>query len=181
MKVRSRQELVNYVNYGNVVEYLFFWGHKKPSKGVSKSCFSQWYEASFTVGKNQYMTAEHFMMNQKALLFNDQEAAKKLLKAENPGAAKAIGREVRGFDQRVWEQHRFKIVVEGNLAKFKAHEALKNFLLGTGDQVLVEASPVDQIWGIGLDEHHPDRFNPNNWKGENLLGFALMEARERLL
>ncbi len=181
MKIRSRKELVDFVNYGHTVEYLFFWGHKKPTKGVSKSCFSQWYDAAFKVDKNHFMTAEHYMMYRKAMLFDDREAVKKLLAATNPGAAKAIGREVQGFVQETWQQHRFEVVVEGNFAKFKAHEDLKNFLLGTDDQILVEASPVDPIWGIGLDEYHSNRFNPNLWKGENLLGFALMEVRDRLL
>ena len=100
--------------------------------------------------------------------------------AAPPGAAKAIGREVRNFDQQVWERHRFDIVVEGNLGKFGQHEALKEFLLGTSDRILVEASPVDRIWGIGLAADNADAENPNLWKGLNLLGFALMEVRNRL-
>ena len=120
------------------------------------------------------------MMYRKALLFEDQSAAEKLLKATNPGAAKAIGREVKGFDQPVWEQHRFEIVVAGNLAKFGSDTALRAFLLGTVNRILVEASPVDRIWGIGMAEDDPDCTNPNLWRGDNLLGFALMEVRNRL-
>lgn len=180
MNIRNRQGLVDYVNYGNQVKYLFFWGHQKPVEGVSKTCFSQWYDSPFERDGYHFMTAEHYMMYGKAQLFEDKEAAKKLLKATNPGAAKAIGREVNGFDQQVWEAHRFEIVVAGNVAKFNAHPELKAFLLGTGDRVLVEASPMDRIWGIGLAQDHPDCNNPNNWKGENLLGFALMEVREKL-
>ena len=119
-------------------------------------------------------------MYQKALLFRDTDSAQKLLLATNPGEAKAIGRRVNGFDQATWEKHRFDIVVAGNLAKFSALPDLKSYLLQTAPFVLVEASPVDSIWGIGLAEDNPDCPNPNNWKGENLLGFALMEVRDRL-
>lgn len=180
MKIRSRKELVDYVNYGNSVKNLFFWGHQKPKEGVSKSCFSQWYDSAFETEGHHFMTAEHYMMYRKATLFNDKVSAKKALKATNPGAVKAIGREVIGFDQQVWEKHRFEIVVAGNIGKFQAYPEIKHFILNTGNRILVEASPVDRIWGIGLAEDHPDCSNPNNWKGENLLGFALMEVRDRL-
>lgn len=120
------------------------------------------------------------MMHQKAQLFGDGSAATRLLSASNPGEAKAIGREVKGFEQSLWEQQRFEIVVSGNMAKFNANPELKAFLLGTTDRVLVEASPVDKVWGIGLAEDDPNCSNPGNWKGENLLGFALMEVRARL-
>lgn len=120
------------------------------------------------------------MMYQKAALFGDHSAVKRLLTASNPGEAKAIGREVLGFDQTKWDQHRFEIVVSVNMAKFSSDPALKEFLLNTGNRVLVEASPVDKIWGIGLAEDHPACENPNQWKGANHLGFALMEVRDQL-
>lgn len=126
------------------------------------------------------MTAEHHMMYQKAILFADEGSAKRLLSAKNPGEAKAIGREVSGFDQEIWNEHRFNIVVNANLSKFSSTPKLKEFLLSTGDRVLVEASPVDKIWGIGLAQDNPSCENPNSWKGENLLGFALMEVRDQL-
>lgn len=180
LKIRTRSQLVDHVNYGNAVKYLFFWGHQKPSSGVSKSCFSQWYDSPFEADGHHFITAEHYMMYRKALLFDDKAAAQKLLKATNPGAAKAIGRQVQGFDQKLWEQQRFDIVVAGNRAKFSSDPELEAFLLGTGNRILVEASPVDRIWGIGMAEDHPDCTNPNLWKGENLLGFALMEVRDQL-
>jgi ribA/ribD-fused uncharacterized protein len=121
------------------------------------------------------------MMYQKALLFNDKVAAQKLLSANNPGEAKSIGREVRGFEQKKWEENRFNIVVSGNFAKFNSNPKLKEFLLNTGKRILVEASPVDKIWGIGLAEDNPACENPNLWKGSNLLGFALMEVRDQIL
>lgn len=120
------------------------------------------------------------MMYRKAQLFGDSDAAHGILEAGNPGKAKAIGREIRGFDQELWNDHRFEIVVAGNLAKFDSDPMLRDFLLGTGKRVLVEASPVDKIWGIGMAQDNPSCENPNLWKGLNLLGFALMEVRDRL-
>ena len=180
MKIRNRQQLADFVNHGNPVKYLFFWGHRKPASGVAKTCFSQWYDAPFKVDKHQFLTAEHYMMYQKAMLFEDHQIAKKLLAATNPGEAKELGRQVRGFDQEKWEQHRIEIVVDGNVAKFNAHEELKTFLLGTGKRILVEASPVDTIWGIGLGRHNPKSQDPFLWRGLNLLGFALTAVREKI-
>ncbi len=87
---------------------------------------------------------------------------------------------MRGFDEAVWERERFGIVVEGSVHKFAAHPALRRFLLDTGDRVLVEASPVDRVWGIGLAADDEAAMDPERWRGPNLLGFALMAARERL-
>lgn len=126
------------------------------------------------------MTAEHYMMYSKAILFGDQVAAQKILLAKNPGEAKATGREVAGFDQQTWTERRFDIVVSGNLAKFSTYPELKQFLINTGKRVLVEASPVDKIWGIGLAENDANCENPKRWNGLNLLGFALMEVRDQL-
>jgi ribA/ribD-fused uncharacterized protein len=95
-------------------------------------------------------------------------------------AAKALGREVAGFDNEKWERHLFDIVLDGNLEKFRQHRGLRKFLLGTGDQVLVEASPVDRIWGIGLPREDKRATKPDYWRGLNLPGFALMEVREQL-
>jgi ribA/ribD-fused uncharacterized protein len=181
ISVRSKAELIDFVNRGNKVKYVFFWGHRKPESGVSKSCFSQWYESSFNVDGKQYQTAEHFMMAEKARLFGDFEAEKSILASANPGAAKKFGRNVLGFNEAIWINNRFEIVVKANIEKFGQNPELKEFLLNTGDRVLVEASPVDRIWGIGLAEDNRDIENPNNWKGLNLLGFALMEVRERLV
>ncbi|MFG1893391.1 NADAR family protein [Micromonospora zamorensis] len=83
-------------------------------------------------------------------------------------------------DEQVWEQHRFDIVVAGAVAKFGQHEELREFLLGTGERVLVEASPVDRVWGIGMAVQHPHAVDPIQWRGMNLLGFALMQARTTL-
>ena len=120
------------------------------------------------------------MMAQKALLFGDKEAYYKIVDAKSPGEAKALGREVKSFDQTTWEERRFGIVVDGSLAKFQQHPDLKAFLLNTKERVLVEASPVDSIWGIGLTAEDERAANPEMWEGLNLLGFALMETRDIL-
>jgi len=120
------------------------------------------------------------MMYGKAKLFGDADAMEKALNAKNPSAVKAVGRAVKGFDQTTWDANKFDLVVKANLAKLSSNEDLRDFLISTGKRVLVEASPVDKVWGIGLAQDDLAASNPNLWKGENLLGFALMEVREQL-
>ena len=164
------------------MKYLFFWGHRpEPDGRIGKGCLSQWWPAPFTVDGHTYRTAEHWMMWSKAMLFGDSEAAEQILDAVHPHAAKELGRTVRGFDEAVWVERRYGIVVAGSVAKFSQNPELGWFLLGTGDRVLVEASPVDRIWGIGLSASDPAAADPSRWRGLNLLGEALMEARAILL
>lgn len=164
------------------VEYLFFWGHTQKQEGVvDKSCLSQWFPAAFTVDGITYPTAEHWMMARKALLFGDQAAYEQVLATNKPGAAKAIGRKVKNFEAVVWQKEGYGFVAEGSYYKFSQNPPLKEFLLRTGKNVIVEASPMDRIWGIGLSQNSQDAMNPFKWRGTNLLGFALMEARDRLL
>ncbi|NES73050.1 MAG: NADAR family protein, partial [Okeania sp. SIO2D1] len=146
MKIKTRQELIDYVNHGNRVKYIFFWGHRQSKFGVTKSCFSQWYDSPFKDEGVTYLSAEHFMMAQKAKLFKDDVAAKKIMSARHPSEAKKIGREVQGFNQQIWQEQRFQIVVNGNLLKFNQNREIKEFLVSTSDRILVEASPVDKIW-----------------------------------
>lgn len=161
-------------------DFVFFWGHHKGKNGVSKSCFSQWYPCLFTVDGLKYNCAEQYMMAQKANIFGDKEVMTQILAETDQMAIKKLGRLVKNYDDDVWTEKRFQIVVEGNLAKFSQNEDLLNFLLNTDDRILVEASPKDTIWGIGFDEFAPEAMNPSIWNGENLLGFALMEVRDRL-
>ncbi len=180
MKYHLAQTLARH-DAGECLKYLFFWGHQPNKDGsIGASCFSQWWEQPFVAEGISYRTAEHWMMAGKARLFGDEEVLAKILAARSPGEAKKLGRQVRNFDPSLWESHRYGIVREGNLHKFTQHEALKNFLLGTGERVLVEASPYDQIWGIGLVQSAPGIENPHHWEGLNLLGFALMEVRDEL-
>ena len=163
-------------------EFLFFWGHTpKPKQShIGRECLSQWYPAEFDLGGTKFRTAEHLMMYRKALLFADDETAQRIIEARHPGEAKALGRVVRGFDEAVWERERFEIVVAASIAKFSQNAALRTFLLSTKQHVLVEASPRDAIWGIGLSETNPASRFPEQWRGLNLLGFALMRARREL-
>ncbi len=179
--IRTKAALLAAIDTGVRPDYLFFWGHRPAAGGkVGASCMSQWYAASFEHEGVFYPTAEHFMMAGKARLFGDDGAVAQILAAPGPDKVKAIGRRVKNYDDAAWSRERYAIVVAGNVAKFGQNPALKGFLLGTGDKVLVEASPVDAIWGIGLAKDDPSAANPREWKGENLLGFALMEARESL-
>ncbi|MEO3744367.1 NADAR family protein [Plantactinospora sp. B5E13] len=166
---------------GAPVRYVFFWGHR-PGRGgvVGAGCLSQWWPSSFTVDGVRYATAEHYMMAGKARLFGDEPIARQVLVAPSPGAAKALGQRVRGFDQSVWNAQRFDLVVAGNLAKFGQHPELRDYLVATGERVLVEASPLDQVWGIGLAADDPRAGDPAHWRGLNLLGFALMRVRSIL-
>jgi len=162
-------------------DYLFFWGHTQKSASViDKSCFSQWFPSAFAVEGITYPTAEHWMMAKKALLFEDKENCELILQTAEPAAVKKIGRSVKNFDSIIWETKAYELVVEGNLHKFSQHKNLKEYLIQTGDKIIAEASPVDFTWGIGLSKGNPAVYNPLQWKGTNLLGFALMEVRDQL-
>jgi ribA/ribD-fused uncharacterized protein len=172
--------LTDKIEKGEKFNYLFFWEHRKSENGeLTSACLSQWWEESPIVFEYvTFKTAEHWMMGQKALLFDDYETYSKILSAKTPAEAKALGRQVANFDESVWQEKRFEIVARGNSHKFGQHKDLEEFLLSTKDSVLVEASPVDKIWGIGLSADNEDACNPKLWKGLNLLGFALMRVRD---
>ena len=162
------------------LDVMAFWGHKPaPSGAIGSGCLSQWWPAPFIVDGLAYPTAEHWMMAGKARLFDDPAGLAAVLAARSPGAAKAAGRKVRGFDEQRWTTARYALVVAGNLAKFTQHSDLGRFLLTTGERVLVEASPYDRIWGIGMAASNPKVRHPSAWRGLNLLGFALMDVRDR--
>lgn len=175
------QQLRAAIAAGQFFDYLFFWGHTvRKGEASGSTCLSQWYPAAFTVNGVEYPTAEHWMMAAKARLFGDEATLAEILAAPTPAAAKKLGRKVAGFNSELWTAKNFEIVTNGNVHKFDQNPGLKEFLLGTGDRVLVEASPVDPIWGIGLAADHADAPDPEKWRGRNLLGFALMVVRERL-
>jgi len=166
---------------GRRLKFLHFWGHTPPASGVlGAHVFSQWYAHPFVSDGVSYATAEHFMMAAKARLFDDHERLKLIIAAATPAEAKKLGRQVRGFDSRAWDTWRVDIVTRGSVAKFASDQGLRSYLVGTGDRVLVEASPRDLIWGIGMDRDDPLAERPSQWRGHNLLGFALMQARAEL-
>lgn len=176
----NKQQLIEAVSNGLQPEFLFFWGHRQKGHDLGKSCLSQWYPARFELKGELYLSAEHFMMAEKAFLFGDEDTRARILATSSPAEAKALGRQVRGFDSHLWEARCFDIVVQGNEAKFSQNDALGQFLIATGNRILVEASPLDLIWGIGLAEDNPLAGRPEHWPGLNLLGFALMKVREHL-
>lgn len=161
---------------GRAFRYHFFYGHRREPDGV----FSQWWPCEFEVDGQRYTSAEQFMMAGKARLFGDAAALAAILATDDPAACKRLGRAVRGFDETAWASARFDLVVAGNLAKFGQSDRLGAILRATGGAVLVEASPTDRIWGIGLAASDPRAGDPATWRGQNLLGFALVAARARL-
>lgn len=177
----TREWLEQLDAWGEKLDFFFFWGHTpRKNEVIGPFCFSQWFPASFRVDNIIYQTAEHWMMAEKARLFNDPETEKKIIESKNPGQAKEYGREIKNFVEPLWNEKRFDIVVKGNYFKFLQNEDLKKYLLSTKDKVLVEASPVDTIWGIGLTKDSKEAHYPAEWRGLNLLGFALMEVRDRI-
>lgn len=174
------EDLRSRFNGGEQLQFDFFWGHQPGKNGLTNTCYSQWYVAPFVVDGERFPTAEHFMMAEKAALFGDRSIRELVLQAPSPAAAKALGRKVRGFDESTWQASRFSIVTRANGAKFAQNPEMGQFLRQSGSRVIVEASPVDRIWGIGLARSDEKAMNPNLWRGLNLLGFALMQVRDNL-
>jgi ribA/ribD-fused uncharacterized protein len=151
-------------------KYVFFWN------GI----YSQWHKAPMTIDKIEYNSCEQYMMHQKALLFEDNEIAKLIMKESNPREQKKYGRMIKNFDKSTWDKNCLAIVYEGNLAKFSQNEDLKEEMLSTGNRIFVEASPLDNIWGIGLAEDTAGIDNPSFWLGLNLLGQALTLVKQEI-
>ncbi|MBB6023492.1 ribA/ribD-fused uncharacterized protein [Paenibacillus sp. JGP012] len=153
-------------------KFTFFWHTASP--------FSQWHPANFIVNGLQYTSAEQYMMHQKALLFGDLKIAEQIMSTNSASVQKKLGRQVKGFDQTVWEAECQRIVYEGNQAKFTQNEKLLAALLATRGTTLVEASPDDRIWGVGLAEENPRIRNRSTWRGTNWLGEILTRLREEI-
>jgi ribA/ribD-fused uncharacterized protein len=141
---------------------------------------SNWWAAPFELDGIVYPTTEHHMMYQKAILMGDQDVANLILRATSPAEVKSLGRQVRNFDARLWDDRKFEIVLAGNLAKFRAYPLLAQALLATGDHIIAEAADYDRVWGIGLSAADPRAQDQSQWRGQNLLGKVLMEVRRQL-
>lgn len=174
----DRHALADRVAAGQAFDYLPFYGHS--GQGAGPWVLSQWWPAAFTFDGLRYPTAEHWMMAEKARTFGDERALAEILLVEDPQSAKVLGRAVEPYDDAVWSARRGDAVVKGNLAKFTQHPALGAWLVATGDRILVEASPTDKVWGVGLGITDPAVRDPRKWRGANLLGFALMRVRDEL-
>ena len=173
-----RTKLIEQFNKGEKPDFEFFW--KPENDVINKSCFGQWTFSEFKIDTDIYYYTEQYMMAEKARLFKDKEVLEQIMKAKDPKEMKALGKKVRNFNQDIWDKTKYSIVLNGNYFKFAQNPGMRNFLLATGNKILVEASPLDKIWGIGLSEENSNAMNPNLWRGQNLLGFALMEVRDDL-
>jgi ribA/ribD-fused uncharacterized protein len=151
--------------------FTFFW----------KSRLSKWHRSPFVVGGVSFTCAEQYMMYAKALLFGDRDTAERILVAETPAEQQIIGRTVRGFDEAVWVLFREGIVYVGNYARFSQNPDQRELLFATRGTTLVEASPHDRVWGIGLAADDPRALDRSQWLGLNLLGESLTRIREALL
>ncbi|ONI39083.1 hypothetical protein AN639_10620 [Candidatus Epulonipiscium fishelsonii] len=176
------QSLKDELAQGINKEYIYFWGHRPSLDGtITKACLSQWWKSTFIYEDQMYWCMEQFMMAEKARLFRDNKILESILSCNNPEEIKRLGRKVKSFNEKKWNKYREEIVVNGNMEKFHQNNNLKQYLLSTKDKVLVEASPYDTIWGVGLGENDSRIIDPSEWQGLNLLGFALMTVRYRLL
>lgn len=160
-----------------MTKYYLFWG------GIC----SNWYPARFTInypdlGDVEFNCTEQHMMFEKARLFGDAARANAILATDSPKLQKQLGRQVAGYDEAKWAEVRFNVVVEGNLAKFRQNDDLRErFLRDTAGKTIVEASPYDTVWGIGLAANDPRALDETLWRGSNLLGQVLDEVHVRLL
>lgn len=147
--------------------------------GSEYGVFSNWYLRYMEVHAKKYNSVEQYMMYQKAILFGDEEIADAIMQTYSMSEIKALGRKVRNYDDKKWGEVRYDVVLTAVRAKFTQYDDLKEILLGTGDAEIVEASPYDKIWGIGTNRPH-EIMDKSKWKGQNLLGKALMQVREEL-
>ena len=176
----SLDKLQKDFNKGKKIDFLFFYGHTSDKKEITKSSLSQWYIKDFKENDLTFNCMEKYMMYNKALLFDDKDIAQEILKNNQPKAIKELGRKVKNFNDGIWDKMKYKIVFKGNYYKFSQNTELRTFLLNTKNKVLAEASPYDKVWGIKMKYDDENIENPFCWKGENLLGFALMEARDEI-
>jgi ribA/ribD-fused uncharacterized protein len=145
-----------------------------------RSPLGQWNRRPFEDGERRYGCAEQYMMYHKAVLFGDEETAHRILEETEPRLHQALGRRVQGYAHETWCAFREDVVFAGNVLKFSQNEDLRALLMATGDKSLVEASPVDRVWGIGLGEDDPARADEKNWRSLNLLGKILTRVRDYL-
>lgn len=152
--------------------HIYFWG----------DIYSQWYPCEFKDSDGRlYSSSEQYMMYKKAMVFADYASAQKIMATQNPRQQKALGRKIKNFTDEVWDKYKFQVVVNGNYLKFSQNPQLCQALRSSGSKEIVEASPYDKVWGIGLGLEDERIFDKAKWQGENLLGKAIMRVREKLL
>jgi ribA/ribD-fused uncharacterized protein len=170
--IEDNDMTINLAEHGITVRngFALFWGGP----------FSNWFKRKTVVDGQTFSSNEQWMMYSKAMLFNDVITAKKILQTSDPRKQKALGREVKGYDDTLWNDQRALIVLAGCFEKFVQHDDLAEVLLATEDLEIVEASPYDTIWGIGLAAEDPRATDKSQWKGQNLLGKVTMDVRAEL-
>lgn len=187
MSTAANQQVNDQKGEENVKEqYVFFWTAASP--------FSQFYSAEFSAiplfawdskseisMQRKFGTAEQWMMFHKAILFRDYETAEQIMEESSPKRIKQLGRQVKNFDETKWKSHAWDIVYHGNYHKFTSNSSLLQQLMATYPDTLVEASPYDTIWGIGLSSTDPRAQNRSTWRGQNLLGQILTKLRNDLM
>lgn len=141
---------------------------------------SNWYMSDFVADNIKFTSMEQYMMYKKAQLFNDTEIMQEILSTDNVGKIKMLGRSVKNYDETMWNGVRQIVVYEGLYAKFNQNESLREKLLATENDILAECAVSDCIWGIGLAMNDDKRLSTEKWRGQNLLGFAIMKVREKL-
>ena len=166
-------EISEFEDFFLTEDYYYFYATKHP--------FSQWHKSSFRIDDFEFNSAEQFMMFSKAKLFGDFEIADKILKSKDVREQKMLGRQVKGFEINIWESEAMNFIYIGNKVKFTQNNEFKDLLVSTNGKTLVEASPTDIIWGIGLEESNENSKNIWTWRGTNWLGIVLTELREELI
>jgi len=172
MEEESSQRVGSFSN-NETERFTFFFSEKDP--------LSNFYPARFTVDFKQFNCTEQYFHYMKAIKFNDLKTAELILKADSPRKQKFLGRKVKNYDETLWNVICVQVMKDGNLAKFKQNKNLEHILLGTVGTILVEASPFDRKWGIGLAKTNPNVFDRSKWKGDNLLGKVLTEVRDQII
>lgn len=196
--IMTKNELLRYIKSGKIavenvrVDSLdrVYIADKKGYNTVNVVCFhspgeendylSNWYYSEFTVNGITFNSVEQYMMYHKAVQFGDTVTAREIMKTKSFGRMKELGRMVRNYDDHVWSAVRYDVVKQGVLLKFSQNKDLAKRLLSTGNSLLAECAVHDTIWGIGMSMHNKNKTNPDMWKGQNLLGRALMEVRDML-
>lgn len=165
--------MTNNSDYSN---YLFFWSKKH-------DFLSNFYPSEFNVGDQHFICSEQYFMKKKQELFDSSniKLAGLIMNEKDPKKIKKFGRMVKNFDEEIWNQHKYQIMYQGVKAKFTSNPNLRKKLLETKNKILVEASPYDKIWGIGLNESNAKKKLHTEWPGKNLLGKVLMQVRQELI
>lgn len=159
---------------------VLFWNPKPDELDPGSEVLSQWYPVKFIDEVREYCCMEQYMMAAKAELFGDEMILRQIMANDDPDVIKKLGRKVKNFNSKIWDQYKLDVVAKGNYLKFSQNPALAKYLLSTDDAILAESSPYDQIWGTGLGKEDINARNPEKWPGQNLLGKALMIVRSQL-